>query len=179
MCPHCPPGPVPVDVPTGAAASAHLFSLRHAPPEQLDPLLRAWMAALGLEDIRLSERRGSVVTYEAWLGETARIPVRVRLYERHRRLHVHHVEAFLGHLVRAGCPIGILATTGDATWSAELAARTPRTPFLRLCNGSEWIKELEGYKLLPCPCTLWYPPVVTPSPRRSSKCPVVEPQITR
>lgn len=132
-----------------------LPTLRRLDPSALDHLVERWLLTLQVRGTLLWERRGRVSTYEAHLGDPPLlVPVRVRIHQSPQPLSVSHVEAFLGYLVRSGSPVGILATTGEVSWGAALAARSPKVPRVHLVRGEEWAEELSALGLLPCPSHL-------------------------
>lgn len=125
-----------------------LSQLRTLPRAELERLLRSWLTRLGLSPHHPIAGPDSSVTYHALL-EHAPVPLslRVRLYRRKSRLQTHHVEAFAGHLLRAGVSAGILVTTSDFTREAQVIADAYRSPRLRLYTGPQWAAELAARHL--------------------------------
>src|SRR4051794_41568288 len=97
--------------------------LRALPPHDLDQMVSNWLATLGLTPPGVRERRPGLTTYHTLLGPTlVATPLQVRVHQRQNQLGVHHVEAFLGHLLRTGAARGLLITTGGCAREAMLVA---------------------------------------------------------
>jgi restriction endonuclease len=137
------------DIPLPSPKRSSFDGLDHAVADlralsrpDLDALVTAWLTQLGASSVRACDHRG-VPTYQALLGNRpATTAIRVRVYQRRNRLQPHHVEAFIGHLVRHHVSSGILVTTGDFSWEAALIGRAIRNPQIRLRSGHEWAAEL-------------------------------------
>lgn len=111
--------------------------------EELDALVRRWLAARGLRAVCRWNPRETPPTYGAVLdGGGFALPVYVRVYLRRNRLQPHHLESFQGHLHRAGAAAGILVSTGEPAPRALFATRGPGAPQLRLLAGADWLVEL-------------------------------------
>lgn len=125
-----------------------LSQLRDLPPRELDQLVRSWLRGIDLDSLRRCEPTAGATTYHTLARSLpVLLGIRVRVHQRRSKLHVHHVESFAGHLVRAGVPAGILVTTGDCTSAARIAADSYRTPRVRLLSGEQWMAELARGKL--------------------------------
>ena len=133
-----------------------LAQLRQLPPARLDRLAEIWFSRLRLHDPLLIERQPSHSTYEAQLRfGVVRLPVRIRIYQRRNRLQSHHVEAFLGHLVRSGSAAGILVTTGEVASQAQRTAAGITAPQLEIVSGREWARDLISGRLGVCRRHIW------------------------
>lgn len=138
-----------------------LLQLRTLPPAALERLVRAWLlrpAARSPRRFSPCERRSGAATFHLLLdGSPLPLPLalRVRVHQRRSRLQVQHVEAFAGHLVRAGVPAGLLVTTGEITPEAIRAAAGCVQPRIRLYSGPEWVAELAAHRLGPRRRRLW------------------------
>lgn len=120
-----------------------LAELRQLSPRQLDRVVRAWVSRLGLTGVRPCEPRERAVTYHGVLRSfPVPVPVRVRVYPRRSRLQAHHVDAFAGHLLRAGVSTGILVTTSDFSAAARQVAQAYPSIRLRLYSGEAWATDL-------------------------------------
>jgi hypothetical protein len=120
-----------------------LSELRLLPPRHLDRVVRVWAARLGLTHLRPCEPLERALTYHGVLRSfPVLIPVRLRVYQRRSRLHAHHVEAFAGHLLRAGISTGILVTTSDFSAAARQVAQSYPSIRLRLYSGEAWATDL-------------------------------------
>lgn len=141
------PGPVPFPVPSPRWELA-LAQLAALPESELDQLARRWLTALGGHAVGRDLRAAPYLAYEAFLGEPPlAVPLRARLYRRRQQLQPHHVEAFVGHLVRTGGSAGILATTGPVSKEAQQAADDAGIPRVRLLSGPEWLRELAFHRI--------------------------------
>jgi hypothetical protein len=150
-CPSDPFAASPSPIPPSSSATDKLplHRLVRLSATELDGLVNSWLRSLGFHSVRLWERRGFISTYEARFGEArVSVPARIRVHQKLRHLQIPHVESFLGHLVRSGSSLGVLVTTGDCSWAAGLGARTPTSPYLRLCGGAEWAEELRTLGLV-------------------------------
>lgn len=137
--------PFPVPAPRWELALAQLRAL---PDSELEGLARRWLSALGGRAVGLDMASGPFLAFEAALGEPPlAVPVMARVYRRRQQLQRHHVEAFLGHMVRSGCSAGLLATTGPVTDAARRAADAHGGPRLRLLSGEEWLRELALHRI--------------------------------
>lgn len=130
--------------------------LRALAPPDLDRLVSHWLAALDLSAIRTNGRHCRCTTYQALLGNfPVGVPIFIRVYQRQNRLQVHHVEAFLGHLVRLGIPAGVLISTGDFSREAYDLASTLHAPRIRLLSGPAWAQDLADRRMGLRPRRLW------------------------
>lgn len=120
-----------------------LGQVRSAGTEALDLLARRWLAALGLSSLLRWPRPDNPLTYSALAGAPG-LPVQaqVQIFRQRTRLQAHHVEAFAGRLAGAGCGAGILVGLGGYTLAAARAARSCRSPHVRLLSGEDWLAEL-------------------------------------
>lgn len=120
-----------------------LSQLRTLPALELHPVLRQWLERAALQAVRVLETHPGHVTYAARLGTgPVSLPLHVRLYRRRNRLQLHHLEAFVGHLMRHGIPAGVLITTGECTRDVRKGCRSPLLPHVRVLDGSEFATEL-------------------------------------
>lgn len=131
--------------------------LRHLPLAELDQLLQSWLNRCGFRRLRRCEPLERAITYHA-LAEVlpVEIGIRFRIHQRHSRLQAHHVDAFAGHLLRAGSPLGVLITTGEITPQARRVADSYRTLRLRLYSGREFAEELGARRLGLRRVSLWH-----------------------
>jgi hypothetical protein len=142
LTPHCPRDRDPLP-----AWEPAISQLREACPEQLNALVRQWLGAFDLTAVRRISSRPGSATYQAFIGpEPLSTPLHVRIYQRRNALQAHHVDAFLGHLVRSGVPLGILVTTGPCSRDAYLAGGSFRSPKIRLLSGDRWAAELAAHQ---------------------------------
>lgn len=125
-----------------------MSQLRHLTRPDLDRVIADWLQRIGFESIRCVERRRATTTYQALLGSfPMAFPFAVRVIQRDNRLQAHHVEAFLGHLVRHGRPAGLLVTTTGCTREAIAIAARSGSPCVRLLSGPQWCHELMAKKV--------------------------------
>lgn len=140
---HCPPSIAHNSPGEEGVLEPAVGQLRTLPPGDLTALVLRWLAALGLDSVQPCGLVGCGSTFEARLPSALLcVPVRIRVHQRKNRLQLHHVEAFLGHLVRSGSPLGVLVTTGECTREATAAARASHSPRIRLVTGNQWVAEL-------------------------------------
>lgn len=120
-----------------------LTELQALSPTDLDHVITTWLTRLGLSAPRVRERRPGLTTYQAHLGRFPfSTPVQIRIYQRQNGLQVHHVDAFVGYLTRAGVPSGLLITTGGCSRHARLIAGGVQSRRIQLLSGAEWAAEL-------------------------------------
>jgi len=125
-----------------------LTQLRELSPDRLDERVIRWLRSLGLRPGRGPHRNVRCTTYEASLTQAPfQLPVHVRVYQRKNRLQAHHVEAFLGSLVRQGVTAGVLVTTGDFSRDAHRVAAQTQVPRVQLLGGPEWLADQAAKRL--------------------------------
>lgn len=136
----------PDDAPAAIASDEVLTKLRELPSTTLDRLVRRWLKRSGLHLLPDPDVTTHPPTYAAAVS-AGRLTtgVQVRVHRRKNRLQTHHVDAFLGHLLRTGSTVGILVTTGDITAEAAHAAHSTSYPKIRLVSGREWLQELASH----------------------------------
>jgi hypothetical protein len=140
MAQACPPSPAPAPPLPWEPA---LTELRTLAPEDLDQVVSTWLATLDLTATRVRERRPGTTLYQALLGSTlVATPFQIRVHQRQNQLGVHHVEAFLGHLLRTGAAGGLLITTGGCSREAILVAGSTQLPRVRVITGEQWVAAL-------------------------------------
>jgi len=127
-----------------------LTELRTLSRPDLDRLVQAWLTHAGLRRVEASQTRHAPATYQAVLdhpltGRAAR--VQVRIHQRRNQLQAHHVEAFIGRLLRLGVSSGVLICTGGVSREARWIARLSEIPQIQLLGGEQWLAELALSKL--------------------------------
>lgn len=134
-----------------------LTQLRYLRLPEIDTLLKSWLKRSGFRHLRRCEPLERAVTYHA-LAESLPVEmgVRFRIHQRRSRLQTHHVEAFAGHLLRAGVAIGVLISTGDLTPQARRVADSYSSPRLRVYSGREFAEELRARRLGLRRMSLWH-----------------------
>lgn len=147
-----------------------LSQLLRLEPDQLDLLVRRWLAAAGAAPILRWPKPAEPSTYSAVAGSpTLPVPAQVRVYRRQRRLQAHHIEAFLGHLALTGNASGILIGTAGYTAAASRTASASKLPHVRLLSGTDWLEELAGCGagVRPCASDGWEIDLSPPAGARS------------
>ena len=123
---------------------------------ELDELIGRWTGRLGFRGLRPWRAFPRPATYQGLFGRLPlALPLRVQVYQRRNRLQAHHVQAFVGQLVRAGIPLGLLVTTGGVTDAARETARCSTTPRVLLYSGDEWARDLARRRIAVRRRTLW------------------------
>jgi len=124
---------------------------------ELDQFFRSWLDRCGFSQLRRCEPLERAATYHVLADFLpVGIGIRYRIHQRTSRLQVHHVDAFAGHMLRAGVSIGVLITTGEIAPAARRAADSYRSLRLRLYSGREFAAELVDKRLGLRRISLWH-----------------------